>query len=74
MPPNSWMFHFSPSSVSMIRRFSWNKISEWVLFLAIRNSRTSARDNSGFLPRIKKVFIIEKGLFWLIRVMLLLGA
>jgi hypothetical protein len=31
----------------------------WVLFLAFRNSRISARDKSGFLPRIKNVFIVK---------------
>jgi hypothetical protein len=29
----------------------------WVLLLAFRNSSISTRDNSGFLPRIKKVFM-----------------
>ena len=54
VPPNSWMSNFSSSFVSMIRRLSLKRISLWVRFLAFRNSRISALDSFGFLPRMKK--------------------
>jgi len=57
VPPNSWMLNFSPSFVSMIRRFFSNKISLWVLSRAFRNSIISALDSSGFRPRMKNVFM-----------------